>query len=44
LNLQQAVLSLDEPTAESVGRDMLEIANRRYTWDVVAKQYFELLG
>ena len=44
LNLEQAVLSLDEATAKIVGYDMLEIANSRYTWDVVAKQYFELLG
>jgi hypothetical protein len=36
-------LSLDEATSKSVGHDMLEIANRCFKWNVVAKQYFELL-
>lgn len=42
--LQQLVEPLDKLVAEKVGRDMLEIANRRYTWRIVAQQYFELLG
>jgi glycosyltransferase involved in cell wall biosynthesis len=42
--LQQLVVSLDKTVAEKVGRDMLEIANRRYTWRIVAEQYFALLG
>jgi glycosyltransferase involved in cell wall biosynthesis len=29
--------------AERVGSDMVEIANRRYTWRIVAQQYFALL-
>jgi hypothetical protein len=29
---------------ESVVQDILEVANRRYTWNIVAEQYFELLG
>lgn len=41
--LQQLVESLDKAVADKVGRDMLEIANRRYTWRMVAQQYFELL-
>ena len=28
---------------DRVGLDMLEIARRRYTWDIVAKQYFSLM-
>lgn len=42
--LQQLVESLDKAALEKVGRDMLEIANRRYTWRIVAQQYFALLG
>lgn len=42
--LQQLVESLDKIVAENIGRDMLEIANRRYTWSIVAQQYFALLG
>lgn len=42
--LQQLAEPLDKLIAEKVGRDMLEIANRRYTWRIVAQQYFELLG
>ncbi|MEI6260923.1 MAG: DUF1972 domain-containing protein [Deltaproteobacteria bacterium] len=29
---------------EKVGRDMLEIARRRYTWSAIAEQYFALLN
>jgi len=29
---------------ERIGRDMLEIARRRYTWKVVGKEYFDLMG
>jgi glycosyltransferase involved in cell wall biosynthesis len=35
--------SLTEPEAEEIGRAMLEIATRRYTWNVVGAQYFALL-
>jgi glycosyltransferase involved in cell wall biosynthesis len=42
--LLRLIESLDEDTTEKVGRDMLEIANRRYTWRIVAEQYFTLLG
>lgn len=42
--LQQLLRSLDMMVLEKVGRDMLEVANRRYTWQIVAKQYFDLLG
>ena len=41
--LQQLIVSLDENVAEQVGLDMLEIAQRRYTWNIVAQQYFALL-
>lgn len=41
--LQQLVESLDKAVADKVGLDMLEIANRRYTWRIVAEQYFSLL-
>lgn len=36
--------NLSAPNAASVGREMLEIAQRRYTWRIVAQQYFGLLG
>lgn len=35
--------SMNECTSMRVGGLMLEIAQRRYTWDVVGKQYFDLL-
>ena len=35
--------SISHSQAIEVGVAMLEIANRRYTWKVVAKQYFDLL-
>jgi glycosyltransferase involved in cell wall biosynthesis len=41
--LMRLVESINTDIAERVGADMLEIAQRRYTWDIVAKQYFELL-
>ncbi len=41
--LQQLIVSLDKAVAEKIGRDMLAIANRRYTWRIVAEQYFSLL-
>ena len=31
------------PLAETIGQSMLEIAQRRYTWNVVAQEYFSLL-
>ena len=42
--LQQLIVSVDKNVAERVGRDMLEIANRCYTWRIVAQQYFALLA
>lgn len=41
--LLRLIESLGGPLVEQVGRDMLGIAQRRYTWDVVARAYFELL-
>lgn len=35
--------TIDATKAEQVGRDMQEIAKRRYTWKVVAGEYFSLL-
>lgn len=35
---------MSESDASRVGSDMLEIARRRYTWDIVARQYFGLIG
>lgn len=32
-----------ESATENVGVDLLEIAKRRYTWDVVAREYFSLI-
>jgi glycosyltransferase involved in cell wall biosynthesis len=42
--LQQIVKSIKSIKAARVGRNMLEIARRRYTWKIVAEQYFSLLG
>lgn len=44
LQLQCLIESIDVADAERVGCDMLEIAQRRYTWHIVAQQYFELIG
>ena len=41
--LKSLLENTDAPIAALVGADMLEIAQRRYTWQIVAQQYFELL-
>ncbi|HEX3051372.1 MAG TPA: glycosyltransferase, partial [Aggregatilineaceae bacterium] len=41
--LQQLVKSLDDTVSKMVGLDMIEIAQRRYTWEKIASQYFALL-
>lgn len=40
--LARLIEFIDPANASQVARDMLEIAKRRYTWSVVAKQYFGL--
>jgi len=35
--------TMSETKSRQVGESMLEIAQRRYTWDVIAKQYFDVL-
>lgn len=42
-SLQNVVQNLDTDLGERVGAEMREIANRRYTWDKVAEQYFTWL-
>ena len=42
--LRELIESLDKDTAEKVGYSMYEIANRRYTWRIVAEQYFTLIA
>lgn len=42
--LHRLIESMSEDVLEKVGLDMLEIANRRYTWHIVAEKYFTLLG
>lgn len=42
--LQVLIESLDKSVSDNVGRDMIEVANRRYTWNIVAQQYFTLLA
>lgn len=42
-DLMQLVVNKDNLRAHQVGANMLSIAERRYTWDVVAKKYFNLL-
>jgi len=34
----------DEVIFRTNGEAMLEIAQRRYTWEIIAKQYFDLIG
>ncbi len=41
--LAHLMKTMDVTEAETVGRNMLEIAQRRYTWRIVAHQYFFLL-
>ena len=38
-----ALLRAWDPSFEGIGPAMLEIAQRRYTWDIVANAYFNLL-
>jgi glycosyltransferase involved in cell wall biosynthesis len=42
--LMRLVDTMEAGEAARVGRNMAEIAARRYTWAIVAQQYFELLG
>lgn len=42
--LSSLVEAVDTSLAQQVAEDMYEIAKRRYTWQVVAKQYFTLLN
>ncbi|MGH9878097.1 MAG: DUF1972 domain-containing protein, partial [Nitrososphaerales archaeon] len=41
--LLRLIRTTDGPLSEKVGHDLLEIAQRRYTWNVVASEYFSLL-
>lgn len=41
--LFRLICQTGESAAERVGSDMLEIARRRYTWKLIAKQYFDLM-
>ncbi|MFH2123686.1 MAG: DUF1972 domain-containing protein [Pseudomonadota bacterium] len=41
--LRRLIESLDKTVTEQVGLDMLEIAKRRYTWQIVAGQYFAIM-
>jgi glycosyltransferase involved in cell wall biosynthesis len=41
--LQQTLLSMNQLDLDRVGVEMLEVAQRRYTWNIVAEQYFSLL-
>lgn len=43
-SLRMLVESQDKAVSNKVGRDMLEIVKRRYTWAVIAREYFELIG
>ncbi|SCZ67273.1 DUF1972 domain-containing protein [Thiohalomonas denitrificans] len=42
-SLRHQIITLDDAVSEKVGKDMVEIAQRRYTWAKVAEQYFALL-
>ena len=41
--LQDLICSVAVNDSMKVGRDMLELAQRRYAWTIVAKQYFSLI-
>ena len=41
--LAEQLRNLDTEDADRIGADMLEIAQRKYTWDQIGKAYFELL-
>ena len=41
--LNAFILTLMEKQTTKMGRDLQDVANRRYTWSVVAEQYFHLL-
>ena len=41
--LAEQLRNLDTEEADRIGADMLEIAQRKYTWDQIGKAYFELL-
>lgn len=42
--LGQLIQAVDDATLKKVGFDMIEIAQRRYTWHKIAGQYFALLN
>lgn len=42
-DLQHLIKSLDKTAFEKVGQDLIDIANRRYTWHIIAGQYFALI-
>lgn len=42
--LLQLIKDFDAEGTAGVAQHMAEIARRRYTWDIVARQYFELMG
>ena len=42
--LQQLIKTMDVADANRMGGQLLEIAQRRYTWRIVAEQYFALIG
>jgi glycosyltransferase involved in cell wall biosynthesis len=42
--LLELIKSAQNPSTEKAGQELLEIAQRRYTWNVVANEYFSLLN
>jgi glycosyltransferase involved in cell wall biosynthesis len=43
VHLVDLIKTMNPTEANEVGRTMLKIAERRYTWKTVAQQYFALL-
>lgn len=43
-SLRKIISETDEISRSKTGQEMKEIALRRYTWNVVAKQYFDLIN
>ena len=43
-DLEKLIVCTGEQVVAELGNNMKEIASRRYTWDVIAKKYYDALG
>lgn len=42
-SLSELLLNIDKDTANNVGKNMMKIAISKYTWEIIAEEYFQLL-